>query len=160
MFVLNLLAIFIIKPLLGTLATLYKEKFLNKFQSYILRLTGCLCICALLVEIILFFFGTNIITLVYGINVDIYKQELCITVIGSLFYALTTLVQTILTIMGKQKKLILAYLFTALICIIITYCIKDINMLIIVWVNNIIMFILLLLSCIILFKEIYNVKKV
>jgi len=94
---------FIINPILVDIAEIYKEKNYKKIKSIIKKIISLLIILGILGLICTYFFGTNILELIYGIEFSLYKVELLIIILGATLYTLTTILGTIFIAFRKIK---------------------------------------------------------
>ena len=94
---------FIINPILVDIAEIYKEKNYKKIKSIIKKIISLLMILGILGLICTYFFGTNILELIYGIEFSLYKVELLIIILGATLYTLTTILGTIFIAFRKIK---------------------------------------------------------
>lgn len=118
-FVINLLSEFIFKPLLTDIALIWNENRIKQFVSYILRLLLAIIIITVVVIIGGYFIGSELLSVVYGVNLIIYKNELVILLTAGGFSAAVYLLYNILTTIRKQMSILIGYLAVALSTIII-----------------------------------------
>ncbi len=118
-FTINLASIFIIKPLLKVLGDIWKEKKYKEMVKIMIKVSGIILVVTMLVEIVCFMFGTQILGLIYGVELNQYKIDLCLLVLSGGIYALTVLLLYILTTMRNQKNATIAYLLTSVFALII-----------------------------------------
>ena len=112
-FTINLASIFIIKPMLKVLGDIWNEKKYKEMQKVIIKISGLILIVTLLVEIVCFAIGTQILSFIYGVELSKYRIDLCLLVLSGGFYALTVLFLYVLTTMRKQKRATIAYVITS-----------------------------------------------
>lgn len=113
-FVINLFSGFILKPLITTMAKLNEEKnykglrkILNKQKVWILLLTVVCVIGAYLL-------GTQVLSLLYRIDISAYRLELCIILVGGGFCALYNAYCYAIVIIRKQYSMLISCVTTAL----------------------------------------------
>ncbi len=118
-FTINLASIFIIKPMLKVLGDIWNEKKYKEMQKVIAKISGLILIVTLLVEIVCFAIGTQILSFIYGVELNKYRIDLCLLVLSGGFYALTVLFLYVLTTMRKQTKATIGYVITSIFALIL-----------------------------------------
>ena len=108
----NLLCGFVFRPLLTDFARCLQQDA-NRFGKLVKK--AVLLSAAVLIVVIgcAYAFGTPLLSALYGININSYKTELIILVIGGLFYAISTILYYALTTLRKQASLLVGYGITA-----------------------------------------------
>ena len=109
-FVIGLLSRFIYQPLIGKMALLWHKGELSEFMSMILKQSGIMVGLTLFVLAGGFILGIPALSIVYGVNLEGYKAELMVLLLGGGFLAYTSFYQMILTVIRKQNWLIAGYL--------------------------------------------------
>lgn len=111
--IINLFSIFLFRPVLTKLAEHFNNLNIRKFlfmifilSLWIILLTGVCIIGA-------YILGIPVLSLIYNTNLSHYKLELVIMMIGGGFSALSTLLHYVITVMRKQKSLLIGYIVTA-----------------------------------------------
>lgn len=118
-FTINLASIFIIKPMLKILGDLWNEKKFKELLKIIVKVSGIILLVTIAVEVVCFAIGTQILGMLYGVELNNYRLDLCILVLSGGLYALTVLFLYILTTMRQQKNATLGYILTSIIAFII-----------------------------------------
>lgn len=118
-FTINLASIFIIKPMLKVLGDIWNEKKYQEMLKVIIKIAGLILVVTLLIEIVCFAIGTQLLSFVYGVELNQYRMDLCLLVLSGTLYALTVLFLYILTTMREQKKATIGYLITSIFALII-----------------------------------------
>ena len=112
-FVINLFAAFALKPLITVLSDKYlkgdKKGFVKMMRRQSLIIAG-LTIIAIIGA---WFLGTIILTLVFGIDLNPYRIELCLMLVGGGFMALYQLFQYGIIIMRHQIMCLIGSIITA-----------------------------------------------
>ncbi len=119
-FVVNLLSGFIYRPLLTRMAVCWVEGKNRELSHIIERQIGFITVATIIGMIGSYLVGVNILTLIYGVNVNIYRTCLVILMFGGGFAALTGYLMNVLVIMRLQKKMLLGYCLVALVSIVIS----------------------------------------
>lgn len=112
-FVIGLLASFIFNPILTDLARAKAESNHSLFFKMIYRQIIVIACISVIIIFSAFLIGIPILTWIYDIKLNAYRLELCILLIGGSFLALVSLFSVIVTVLRKQKKLVLGYLIVA-----------------------------------------------
>jgi O-antigen/teichoic acid export membrane protein len=112
-FVINLFSEFIFKPLLTDIAIKWEENRIGNFMKYIFRLLFGILIITVIVVTGGYFFGSEILSLVYGVDLLGYRKELILLLVSGGFSACVYLLFHVLTAMRKQFILLAGYTVTA-----------------------------------------------
>ena len=112
-FVINLLSGFVFKPLLVDLSAYYYNNR-KRYRKIVLKIFGILACIFLLVMISGYFLGIPLLNLLYGVNLDGYRTDLLIIILGGAVSALGIIICYMITIMRRQKWLTISYLVTAI----------------------------------------------
>lgn len=118
-FVIQLVAHFIFNPIIKTYAEVWQTDKGEKFKKLvdrqclvILGLTALAVICALTI-------GIPVLSWIFGTNLESYKTELLIVVLGGGMLAYSVFFNTIITIIRQHKTLIYSYVATAIAAIVL-----------------------------------------
>lgn len=118
-FTINLLSIFILKPLLLSLGVMWNEKKYHLFKNILVKMTLLILVLTVLVEIVCYFVGIDILTFIYSVNLVSYKWDLMILVISGGLSALSVLLFYALTTMRCQKLVAIPYILAAVVAIVV-----------------------------------------
>lgn len=113
-FTINLLSIFVLKPMLLGLGVMWNERNYKKFKSIIIKMMGLITVLTILVEIVSYFIGLPILSLLYGLDLSAYKLDFLILIISGGLSALSVMLFYALTTMRCQKLVSLPYVITTL----------------------------------------------
>lgn len=113
-FTINLASIFIIKPMLKVLGDIWNQKKYKEMLKIITKVSVLIILVTLFVEIVCFTIGTQILSFIYGVELNQYRLDLCLLVLSGGLYALTVLFLYILTTMREQKKSTIGYIITSI----------------------------------------------
>lgn len=113
-FVLSLL-FFVLRPLTTQLSIYWAEKKYNTFFKQVNILYVIMMMLGMLIIVLGYFLGTEILGIVYGINLVKYKIPFTILLIGGILNVLALVVDIIMTIFRKQSYLMSAYVITFLV---------------------------------------------
>lgn len=108
-FVINMFSDFIFKPMLTSMAYDLENHLLDSFIKRIYKLLGGIGALLLFALLAAWLFGCPILSLVYAVDVNDYKIELCVLMIGGGFSAVVYLLYNVLTCMRMQKEILIGY---------------------------------------------------
>ena len=118
-FVTNLFVGFALQPLLVRLSSKWIHKEYNKF----LKLCGLILAGTIGISILIVaaggILGCPVLSIVFSVQLNQYRNVLIVLLIGGGFFALAVVEQVILTVMRKQKYLLIGFIIasiTAMIC--------------------------------------------
>lgn len=118
--VISLMSSYLINPFISKLTTLLKRKEIDKFKktsaSIILVMVGIGALAVGVCSII----GIPILNFIYSLELSKYKNFLLLAVAAAVFYAISSIISSILTIIGENKKQTLIYGITSIIATILT----------------------------------------
>lgn len=119
--IVNLFSSFIFKPIMVTLAVRWSQRQYSDVFKECLRRIIFLFGLIIVVAAGGFLVGTQVMSVVYGTDITMYKIELLIILIGGGFSGTATLIYFMNTIVGKQYLMLGAYGVTFLISYLINY---------------------------------------
>lgn len=108
----NLLCGFVFRPLLTDFALCLLEDR-SKFCRIVNKAIALSAAVLVVVLGCTWFFGVPLLSLLYGVDIEPYKMELTILVVGGLFYAISTILYYALTTLRSQISLLIGYGATA-----------------------------------------------
>lgn len=110
-FVINLLNNIIFSPVIHKMSEFWqddnKTDFLKRFCKQI-KIIGILAVVIILGA---WFLGIPVLSILYNTDLTEYKREFMILLVGGFFFAISGLLNIILTIMRKQYTLLVGYMF-------------------------------------------------
>ena len=120
-FTINLMSIFVLKPLLKVIGERWNNHEYGKFSSSF----GCVFLIifaiTLVVEVVSYYIGIPILNIIYNVQLNGYKKDLLILIVGGGLSALSVALFYGLTAMRRQKSTSVAYGITA-ICAMVFSC--------------------------------------
>ncbi len=119
-FVINLLSEFLFKPLLTNIAVQWEQSEVRLFVQYIGRLLLGIIAITLITITAGAFFGCEVLSFIYGVNLLPFRTELILLLCGGGFGAGVFLLLHILTAMRKQVGLLYGYMMVSLIITFLT----------------------------------------
>lgn len=114
-FVINMFSLFLLRPIVTTLAEYWDKKQTKKFTSSIARQFGFIAAFTAITLAGAYLLGVPVLNLIYGKDISPYKGGLLLVLLGGGINAMLNAYQYILTIMRKQKFLLAGYLISAVI---------------------------------------------
>lgn len=118
-FAINLISIFLAKPFLKPFGEYWNNKEYKKLSNIIKKIILILVVATFIIEIISYFWGIQILNIIYGMNLMEYKLQLLLLIISGLFYAISTIFFNVLGTMRKQKYTIIPYLISSIFALIV-----------------------------------------
>lgn len=159
-FVVQLVAHFIFNPILTTYAMVWTNGDIKKLNRLIRR--QMLVILGLAVSglIVAATIGIPVLSLLFGVDLSMYKKELCVVMLGGGLLAYSVFFNTVITIIRLHKTLILCYGVAALAAFALSgYFVKNFGMMGAAGIYTIIMSVLTLLLGVILFTRLHKETK-
>ena len=112
---------FILNPILVLIAEKYNDNKINEIKNIMYKIFGLMTIIGILGLIVCYFIGIPFLNLIYGVDLIQYKLSLMIIIVGSIFYAITAAISSILVAMRKIKSQVfgnlIVIIFSLLICV-------------------------------------------
>lgn len=153
--VINMLGIFIFKPIIAKMGQIWSQHKIQEFGKYILKQMGVLCVGAVLFIVMGGVLGIPVLEIVYGVELQTYKKAFVWLLVFGGFSALNNYFSIIVTIMRKQKCLLYIYAVGMGICGLITNMMtKNYEMQGAVFSYGIVMGTIFILFSIVIFTEI------
>ncbi len=120
-FVFNLAAAFLINPVLSSLASFWTAKDINGFKRTLSK--QIFAFIAILIPLIIggYFEGIPLLNIVYGVNLDIFKNMFMVLLFGGCFNAFAVLLLSLGVIFRKQRDFMLIYAAAAVVCAIFSF---------------------------------------
>lgn len=109
-FVINMISDFIFKPLLTTMAYDWEHKGIKRFCNRIFKLLCGIVVLMIFAMVMAYFLGTMVLSWFYAVDVNAYRKELCILMLGGGFSAVVYLLYNVLTCMRKQRQILIGYM--------------------------------------------------
>ena len=113
-FTINLMSIFVLKPMLRGLGEMWNGGKYKNFLGIIAKMGIAIAGMTALVEAVCYVAGIPVLSFIYGVDLNSYKGDLLILVISGGFSALGVALFYALTTMRAQKGVSAAYLVAAL----------------------------------------------
>lgn len=113
-FTINLMSIFVLKPMLRGLGEMWNGKKYEKFIGIVVKMILAIIFMTVVVEIVCWAIGIPVLSFIYGVELMQYKKDLLILVISGGFSAVGVALFYTLTTMRAQKRVGFAYIAAAL----------------------------------------------
>lgn len=118
--IMSLVAQFLIHPYLNQIVELYKTKNLKGLEKLILKILGIIGCFGVLATILGYLLGTQILGLIYGIDLSMYKIGLSIIIISATLYTIGTVCSSILTTVRETFSQFVIYVGVSIFAYIIS----------------------------------------
>ena len=119
-FVVNLLCSFVYRPLLVRMAICWNEKRNKEFWHMVMIQIALIFVLTILGILGAYLCGTQILSLVYGVDVNPYRNCLVLLMFGGGFAALIGFLINVLTVMRLQTLLLLGYMVASVAALIVS----------------------------------------
>lgn len=110
-FVVSLLSQFVYQPVISRLAMFWHNGEIEKFKRLIFGQIGIIVLLSFAVVIGGYFLGIPVLSLIYSVDLTEYKNAMVVLLLGGSVLAVVNFLQMVITVVRKQKLLILGYLF-------------------------------------------------
>lgn len=116
-FVIDIVSMVIFQPLLVNLSDEWNESKYDVFNRRIIRLCGVVLGVSLVVLAGGYLLGIPILSILYGVDLKPFKFELMILLLGGSALGFIGLFTSVLTIIRKQKYLMISYVITSVVAL-------------------------------------------
>lgn len=120
-FVINLMSIFVLKPMLKTMGIMWNTDQKKKFAGILGKMILAILLLTIVAEVVGYFIGIPILSWIYGVNLKPYKIELLILIVSGGLSAITVALLYALSTMRCQGKSSIAYIVAAVSGVILPY---------------------------------------
>lgn len=119
-FMVGLLANFIFNPILTSYAKVWLDNEIARFKKLVKK--QCLVIAGITILglIVAATIGAPILSIIFGIDLNMYRAELCVVMLGGGMLAYSTFFSTVITIIRMQKTLLVSYGVVALAALVLS----------------------------------------
>lgn len=104
------LFILILRPLTTQLAIFWKDKEYKRFDGIIVKLLVIILGLGFVLTLVAYFIGTPILSVVFGLDLNRYKETLAILVFSGIFYSIGIVFGDVMTVLRRQSYLLPVYL--------------------------------------------------
>ena len=117
----GLLGQFIIQPFLVRIKKYLEDNKNKEISKLTINLSLSIIGLGIIILIIAYFLAVPVLNFVYGININIYKFDLMIILIGAVFYGLAVIYSAVLVAMRKTLNQVIIYIVVSIVGTIISY---------------------------------------
>ena len=111
--VIGLVAQFLIHPYLNQILSLYENRDLKNLKKLVLKLLSLVIAFGIIATILAYFFGTQVLGLIYGLDLSSYKIGLVIIIISAMLYAMGTIYSSVLTTVRETVSQFVIYIIVS-----------------------------------------------
>ena len=104
------LFILILRPLTTQLAIFWKDKESKRFDGIIVKLLVIILGLGFVLTLVAYFIGTPILSVVFGLDLNRYKETLAILVFSGILYSIGIVFGDVMTVLRRQSYLLPVYL--------------------------------------------------
>lgn len=119
--VVSLCGQYITAPVLNKMVCFFEKEQYKSFNYLVLKIVGLLIFLGFLIEICAWLLGIPVLSIIYGINLNGYKFDLILILLGALFYAVAGVISNALITMRKNNAQLIIYMIDALFGAVICY---------------------------------------
>lgn len=118
-FTINLLSLFVLKPMLLHMGVMWNERRLKQFTSLIWKMSGLLILATLFIEVVCYFIGIPMLSLIYGLDLANYRNDLLLLIIAGGLSAFAVMFFYALTTMRVQRLVSIPYILSGITALLI-----------------------------------------
>lgn len=118
--VIGLVAQFLIHPYLNKILKLYEEKNLKQLRRMLLKLIISILSIGIISSILAYFIGTQVLGIIYGIDLSVYKMGLLTIIIASTLYTIGVIYSSVLTTVRETFSQFIIYIIISIFALIIS----------------------------------------
>ena len=111
--VIGLVAQFLIHPYLNQILYLYENRDLKTLKKLVLKLISLVIAFGIIATILAYFLGTQVLGLIYGLDLSSYKMGLVIIIISAILYAMGTIYSSVLTTVRETVSQFVIYIIVS-----------------------------------------------
>ncbi len=111
---LSLCGQYLISPYLNELSIEYHNKTINVFKNRLYKINITFLVLGIFIFLVAFFLGIPILNIVYSITLNEYKSAFLWIILGAIFYALSTMISSSLTIMKRNKEQLFIFIISSI----------------------------------------------
>ena len=101
------LFILILRPLTTQLAIFWKDKEYKRFDGIIVKLLVIILGLGFVLTLVAYFIGTPILSVVFGLDLNRYKETLAILVFSGILYSIGIVFGDVMTVLRRQSYLLM-----------------------------------------------------
>lgn len=125
--VIGLVAQFLIHPYLNKILELYKSKKLKELKVIIRKLITAIVGVGVISSLLAYFLGPEVLGLIYGIDLTLYRVQLLIIIIASTIYTIGVIYSSVLTTVRETISQFVIYIILSIFALIISNILTQIG---------------------------------
>ena len=98
----SLISLYLVQPFLNEISDNIKNNDIKKQNILIIKLSGIVFVLGLLITLVAYVIGIPVLEFIYGIDLNNYRIDLVIIMIGTLFYSIYTIFYSVLIALRKN----------------------------------------------------------
>lgn len=118
--IIGLVAQFLIHPYLNQILDLYEKRDSKSLNKIILKLILAISAIGIISTILAYLLGTQVLGLIYGLDLSIYKIDLAIIIIAATLYTIGTIYSSILTTVRETLSQFIIYIIVSIFALIVS----------------------------------------
>lgn len=118
--IIGLVSQFLIYPYLNQIVELYKAKDLIKLKQLLFKIIVFVVSFGIIATFIGYLIGTQILGVIYGIDLSIYKLGLAVIIISSILYTIGTICSSVLTTVRATFSQFIIYIIVSIFALILS----------------------------------------
>lgn len=118
--VIGLVAQFLIYPYLNQIVTLYKNNDIINLKKLLLKIILFVVAFGIIATLLGYFIGTQILGLIYGIDLSMYKLGLAVIIVSATLYTIGTICSSILTTVRETFSQFIIYIIVSIFALILS----------------------------------------
>ena len=123
--VISLVAQFLIHPYLNQIVAIYEEKDLKRLNKLTFKLITYIIVVGVISSILAYSLGTQVLGVIYGLDLSAYRLGLLIIIIASTLYTIGVIYSSILTTVRETFSQFIIYIIMAIFAFIVAnFCTK------------------------------------
>lgn len=123
--IISLISGYIVTPFVNKLKNLCSERKYKNVNKISISISGIIIALGLAGAIFCYYLGIDFLNIIYGEDLNEYRLDLFLVIIGSTFNAITAVYSCLLTIIKQNKRQIIFYLISSIFVVI--YCLVMFN---------------------------------
>lgn len=112
--VIGLMAQFLIHPYLNKFVAFYESGDLKKLKKLLLKLLSIIMVLGIISTIVAYLIGTQVLGIIYGLDLSEYKLGLAIIIVSAILYAIGTIYSSILTTVRETVSQFIIYVIVSI----------------------------------------------
>lgn len=118
--VVGLVAQFLIHPFLNKIVELYKNKEMKEIQKLGFKLVLVIAVFGIVSSILAYIIGTQILGIIYGLDLNLYKLKLFIIIIAATLYTIGIVYSSILTSIRETCSQFIIYVMISIFALLVS----------------------------------------